>query len=92
VIIFLSFIALSVNSLARDVRIGGKANFIACLKTAQLALKNRQNKNQRQRVILFVGSPLDCDVGELVKLGKLLKKNNVAVDVRRMHKLHAAMS
>jgi 26S proteasome regulatory subunit N10 len=33
-------------------------------------------------VILFVASPLDgVDVGELVKLGKLLKKNNVAIDV-----------
>ena len=48
----------------------------------QLALKHRQNKNQRQRVIAFVGSPLASLAGaELVKLGKKLKKNNVAVDV-----------
>lgn len=73
--------ASSVNSLAKDVHIGGKSNFLAALKTAQLALKNRQNKNQKQRVIMFVGSPLDCDVTELVKLGKMFKKNNVAVDV-----------
>ena len=69
------------NSLAKDVRIGGKSNFLAALKTAQLALKNRQNKNQRQRVIMFVGSPIETDAGELVKLGKLFKKNNVAIDV-----------
>lgn len=69
------------NSLAKDVRIGGKSNFLAALKTAQLALKNRQNKNQRQRVIMFVGSPIEVDAGELVKLGKLFKKNNVAIDV-----------
>jgi len=69
------------NALSR-VPISGESNVIGALKTAQLALKNRQNKNQRQRIILFVGSPLTgTDAGELVKLGKLLKKNNVAVDV-----------
>jgi 26S proteasome regulatory subunit N10 len=46
-----------------------------------LVLKNRQNKNQRQRVIMFIGSPVKDDTKELVKLGKLLKKNNVAVDI-----------
>jgi 26S proteasome regulatory subunit N10 len=51
------------------------------LQVAQLALKHRQNKNQRQRIIAFVGSPLEDDAKELVKLGKKLKKNNVAVDV-----------
>lgn len=48
----------------------------------KLALKHRQNKNQRQRVIVFVGSPLSSSSAtELVKLGKKMKKNNVAVDV-----------
>ena len=69
------------NALAKDVKIGGRSNFIAALKTAQLALKNRQNKNQRQRVIMFVGSPIVAEADELVKVGKLFKKNNVALDV-----------
>lgn len=47
----------------------------------KLALKHRQNKNQRQRIIVFVGSPLNVDEKTLVKIGKKLKKNNVAVDV-----------
>ncbi len=55
--------------------------FSLFLQVAQLALKHRQNKNQRQRIIAFVGSPLEDDSKELVKLGKKLKKNNVAVDV-----------
>ena len=25
---------------------------------AQLALKHRQNKNQRQRIVIFIGSPI----------------------------------
>jgi hypothetical protein len=48
---------------------------------AVLALKYRQNRNQRQRVVLFVGSPVDADEETLVKLGKKLKKNAVALDV-----------
>jgi hypothetical protein len=47
----------------------------------QLALKHRENKSLRQRILVFVGSPLPDEEAELVKLGKKLKKNNVAVDV-----------
>ena len=52
-----------------------------CMQVAQLALKHRQNKHQRQRIIIFVGSPLKEEQNELVKLGKKLKKNDVAVDI-----------
>jgi len=69
------------TALQKEVKAGGKANFIGGLKTAQLALKNRQNKNQRQRVMMFVGSPVLDDVAELVKLAKNFKKNNIAVDI-----------
>lgn len=46
----------------------------------QLALKHRQNKAQRQRIIVFVGSPIAEDEKTLVKLARKMKKNNVAVD------------
>ncbi|KAK0552183.1 proteasome regulatory particle base subunit rpn10 [Tilletia horrida] len=62
-------------------KITGASNLGTGLNIAQLALKHRQNKNQRQRIIAFVGSPLVEDEADLVKLGKKLKKNNVAVDV-----------
>jgi len=51
------------------------------LQVAQLVLKHRQNKNQHQRVIAFVGSPVKETGEDLVKLGKKLKKNNIAVDI-----------
>ena len=45
---------------------------------AQLALKHRQNKNLRQREIVFVGSPLDDASPDaeraLFRLAKKLKK------------------
>ena len=45
------------------------------------ALKHRRNKNGAQRIVLFVGSPVEAEQKALVKVGKLLKKNNIAVDV-----------
>ena len=34
---------------------GGEINLTAAIQIAQLALKHRQNKNQRQRIIVFAG-------------------------------------
>lgn len=62
-------------------KIGGNVDLATGLNVAQLALKHRQNKNQRQRIIVFLGSPLEADEKSLVRLAKKLKKNNVAVDV-----------
>ncbi|KND01682.1 proteasome regulatory particle base subunit RPN10 [Spizellomyces punctatus DAOM BR117] len=64
-----------------NIRIAGKVNLSTGVQIAQLALKHRQNKNQRQRIVVFVGSPLEEDEKTLVRLGKKLKKNNVAVDI-----------
>mmetsp|Transcript_10398 Transcript_10398/g.22256 ORF Transcript_10398/g.22256 Transcript_10398/m.22256 type:complete len:439 (-) Transcript_10398:335-1651(-) len=54
----------------------------ASVQVATLALKHRRNKNGAQRIVLFVGSPLNnADKKSLVKAGKQLKKNNVFIDV-----------
>ena len=50
-----------------SVKIGGTMDFVAALQVAQLVLKHRQNKNQHQRIIIFVGSPIENDTQELVK-------------------------
>jgi len=63
------------------IRIGGELDFVSTIQVAQLALKHRQNKNQQQRIIIFVGSPVKSNTDELVRLAKKLKKNNVAVDI-----------
>jgi len=64
-----------------EVKLSTKLNFVSGIQVAQLALKHRQNKNQHQRVVFFVGSPIDSESEDLVRLGKRLKKNNIAVDV-----------
>lgn len=64
--------------------IGGQIDIPTAIAVAQLALKHRENKNLRQRIVVFVGSPLEgpaADEKGMVKLAKKLKKNNVAVDV-----------
>lgn len=62
-------------------KLAGSASLATGINVAQLALKHRQNKNQRQRVIAFVGSPVADSEESLIQLGKKLKKNNVAVDI-----------
>lgn len=66
-----------------SVKIEGQSHFLSALQIAELALKHRQNKNQRQRIVVFVASPLqpEIDTATLIKLGKRLKKNNIAVDI-----------
>jgi len=63
------------------LQMDGSVNVPSGVQVAQLALKHRQNKNQRQRIILFAGSPIEADEKEMVKIGKKLKKNNVALDI-----------
>ena len=46
-----------------------------------MALKHRLGKNHKTRIITFVGSPIDTDEKELIKVAKKLKKEKVSVDV-----------
>ena len=68
-----------------STNLGRTASIPTAIAIAQLALKHRQNKTLRQRVVVFVGSPLEDVSPEaeraLVRLAKKLKKNNVALDV-----------
>lgn len=64
-----------------EASIAGKLNLVEGVQVAQLALKHRRNKNGGQRIVLFVGSPVEADAKTLVKTGKALKKNNIAVDI-----------
>lgn len=62
-------------------KVRGESRLYTALMVAGLALKHRQNKSQRQRVIVFVCSPVEEDKGVLVKLAKRMKKNNTSVDL-----------
>lgn len=66
---------------AHQMEIKGAANILVALQTAQLALKHRKNKKQSQRIVVFIGSPVEVAKKDLIKAAKRLKKNKVAVDI-----------
>jgi len=57
------------------------SNVRSAVQVASLALKHRPNKNGAQKIVLFVGTPLETTEDELTKAGRQLKKNNVSIDV-----------
>jgi len=85
-----------------DIAADGETDLVRGLQMAQMALKNRQNKLERQRIVVFVGSPISSTEKELEKIGKFMKKNNVSVDIisfgeteansAKLQKLHTAVN
>ena len=63
------------------ISIEGEINLVTGIQVAHLALKHRQNKHQRMRVVVFVGSPITNRESELIGAGRKLKKCNVALDI-----------
>ena len=61
-------------------KIRGDSHLSTAIQVAALALKHRQNKSQRQRIIVFTCSPIQDDEKSLVKLAKRMKKNNISID------------
>ncbi|KAM9783117.1 26S proteasome non-ATPase regulatory subunit 4-like [Neosynchiropus ocellatus] len=59
----------------------GNISFCTGIRVAHLALKHRQGKNHKMRIIAFVGSPVEDNEKELIKMAKRLKKEKVNVDV-----------
>jgi 26S proteasome regulatory subunit N10 len=65
----------------KDIKLSQECDFLTALNISVLTLRHRQNKNQKQRIILFVGSPIKHKVEEMVQIGKKLKKYNIATDI-----------
>jgi len=59
----------------------GNIRFVSGIRVAHLALKHRQGKNHKMRIIAFIGSPVEEDEKELTRLAKRLKKEKVNIDV-----------
>ncbi|CAL1548559.1 unnamed protein product [Lymnaea stagnalis] len=64
-----------------QVQPSGEINFMTAVRVAHLALKHRQGRNHKLRIVVFVGSPIDLDEKEIIKVAKRLKKEKVNVDV-----------
>jgi 26S proteasome regulatory subunit N10 len=59
----------------------GSVKFVTAIRIAHLTLKHRQNKNQKMKIVAFIGSPITTPEKELAKLAKRLKKEKVTVDI-----------
>lgn len=70
-----------VLSKLHQVRVDGNANLLTGIKIAHLALKHRQGKNHKMRIVAFIGSPVETEEKELIKIAKKLKKEKVNVDI-----------
>ncbi|KAL3913991.1 MAG: hypothetical protein SGILL_006275 [Bacillariaceae sp.] len=82
--------AMIAPAAAAKQKLPPASDVAASIQVASLALKHRRNKNGAQRIVLFVGSPLDgLDNRTLAKAGRQLKKNNVSIDVVAMGELEA---
>ncbi|KAI0751697.1 hypothetical protein C8Q80DRAFT_1099671 [Daedaleopsis nitida] len=64
-------------------KLGGSIDLPNAIEKALLALKHRSNPNLRQRIVVFVASPLEGQAADdkfMTRLAKRVKKNNVAID------------
>ncbi|XP_066950943.1 26S proteasome non-ATPase regulatory subunit 4 [Macrobrachium rosenbergii] len=59
----------------------GTINLLTGIRIAHLALKHRQSKNHKMRIVAFVGSPVEADEKDIVKVAKRLKKEKVNIDI-----------
>ncbi|CBX95765.1 hypothetical protein IAQ61_004597 [Plenodomus lingam] len=62
-------------------KIKGSSHFVTGINVAALALKHRQNKSQKQRIIIFNCSPIEEDEKNLIKLAKKMKKTGISIDI-----------
>ncbi|KAI5286200.1 hypothetical protein KEM54_006971 [Ascosphaera aggregata] len=62
-------------------KISGSTHFSSSIQVAALALKHRQERSQRQRIIVFSCSPIVEDEKSIIKLAKRMKKSAVSVDL-----------
>jgi len=68
-------------SKLHQVQPKGYINLCTGIRIAHLALKHRQGKHHKMRIVIFVGSPILDDEKEITKLAKKFKKEKVCVDV-----------
>jgi 26S proteasome regulatory subunit N10 len=60
--------------------VGSHSNILSAIQVAQLVLKHRQNANQKQRIVVFAGSPLKADMAAVERINLMLRKNNISID------------
>lgn len=68
-------------SVFNKIQIGGTNKFAKSLQIAQLALKHRINKNQKERIIVFVANEIRENESEIVDICRKMRRNNTQIDI-----------
>ena len=63
------------------ISIGGRSDICRAIQVAMLVMKHRTNKNQNQKILLFVGSKVHAEESKLAILAKDLRRNNIMIDI-----------
>lgn len=69
------------HSVFTKIQVGGQSRFAKSLQIAQLALKHRVNKNQRERIIIFVASEIKESEAEIIDICRKMRRNNTQIDI-----------
>lgn len=69
------------HSVLARVEPGGEVKFGSAVRIAQLSLKHRMNKHHKQRIIMFICSPIADEEKDVIKIAKKLKKEKVNIDI-----------
>ena len=73
--------ASAIYSCFGRVQVGGQLSLARSLQIASLALKHRVNKNQRERIVVFVASEIRDSPEDLFLAARSLRRNNTSVDI-----------
>lgn len=68
-------------SVFNKVQVGGANKFGKALQIAQLALKHRVNKKQKERIIAFVASEIRENDTEIIDICRKMRRNNTQIDI-----------
>ncbi|KAG9391072.1 von Willebrand factor type A domain [Carpediemonas membranifera] len=73
---------LSRDELAKGLR--KKVDVVRAIKTANLTLKHRRDDRQHQKILMFVGSPVDAAQNDLEEVGAMLLRNGTHLNIVHM--------
>lgn len=71
----------SIFSQFSKIQIQEFASIARSIQIAQLVMKHRVNKNQHERIIIFVGSAIRENPEDLYVIGRSLRRNLIALDI-----------
>lgn len=68
-------------SVFNKIKVGGTPKFAKSLQIAQLALKHRINKHQKERIVVFTADTMVEPESDIIDLCRKMRRNNTQIDI-----------